>query len=76
MPRTKREIAGTSKHSSKAYVVHAYAVRFNEYSGQQLKVTASRAEGDDSALVQSVIAQPNGAPPLRVDWRVGKTAKG
>ena len=59
-----------------AYVVHAYAVRFNGYSGQQLKVTASRAEGDDSALVQSVIAQPNGAPPLRVDWRVGKIAKG
>jgi phospholipid transport system substrate-binding protein len=58
------------------YVVHAYAVRFNEYSGQQLKVTASRPEGDDSALVQSVIAQPSGAPPLRVDWRVGKTAKG
>jgi phospholipid transport system substrate-binding protein len=59
-----------------AYVVHAYAVRFNEYSGQQLKVTAQRAEGEDSALVQSVIAQPSGAPPLRVDWRVGKTAKG
>jgi phospholipid transport system substrate-binding protein len=59
-----------------AYVVHAYAVRFNEYSGQQLKVTASRAEGDDSALVQSIIAQPGGAPPLRVDWRVGKTEKG
>jgi phospholipid transport system substrate-binding protein len=55
-----------------AYVVHAYAVRFNEYSGQQLKVTAQRAEGEDSALVQSVIAQPSGAPPLRVD----KTEKG
>ena len=59
-----------------AYVVHAYAVRFNEYSGQQLKVTSARAEGDDSALVQSLIAQPSGAPPLRVDWRVGKTEKG
>ena len=58
------------------YVVHAYAVRFNEYSGQQLKVTAARAEGDESALVQSVIAQPGGAPPLRVDWRVSKTDKG
>jgi phospholipid transport system substrate-binding protein len=58
------------------YVVHAYAVRFNEYSGQQLKVTAARAEGDDSALVQSIIAQPSGAPPLRVDWRVSKSDKG
>ena len=59
-----------------AYVVHAYAVRFNEYGGQQLKVTAARAEGDDAALVQSMIAQPNGAPPLRVDWRVSKTDNG
>src|SRR5260370_42156705 len=31
-----------------AYVVHAYAVRFNEYGGQQLQVIAARAEGDDS----------------------------
>jgi phospholipid transport system substrate-binding protein len=59
-----------------AYVVHAYAVRFNEYGGQQLQVVAARAEGDDSSLVQSRIAQPNGAPPLKVDWRVGKTAQG
>jgi len=59
-----------------AYVVHAYAVRFNEYAGQQLQVIAARAEGDDSSLVQSRIAQPSGAPPLKVDWRVGKTAKG
>jgi phospholipid transport system substrate-binding protein len=59
-----------------AYVVHAYAVRFNEYGGQQLQVVAARAEGDDSSLVQSRIAQPNGAPPLKVDWRVGKSAKG
>ena len=58
------------------YVVHVYTVRFNEYSGQQLKVTAARAEGDDAALVQSVIAQPSGAPPLRVDWRVSRTDRG
>ena len=59
-----------------AYVVHAYAVRFNEYAGQQLQVIAARPEGDASSLVQSRIAQPNGAPPLKVDWRVGKTEKG
>jgi phospholipid transport system substrate-binding protein len=59
-----------------AYVVHAYAVRFNEYAGQQLQVIAARPEGDASSLVQSRIAQPSGAPPLKVDWRVGKTANG
>ncbi len=59
-----------------AYVVHAYTVRFNDYGGEQLKVTAARPEGDDGSMVQSIIARPSGAPPLKVDWRVAKTDKG
>jgi phospholipid transport system substrate-binding protein len=59
-----------------AYVVHAYAVRFNDYGGEQLKVSAARAEGDEFSLVQSAIAQPSGAPPIKVDWRVSKTPQG
>ncbi len=58
------------------YVVRAYTVRFNDYGGEQLKVTAARAEGDDGSMVQSIIARPSGAPPLKVDWRVAKTDKG
>jgi phospholipid transport system substrate-binding protein len=56
------------------YVIHAYSVRFNAYAGQQLKVGATRPDGDSGALVQSEIALPNSSqPPVKVDWRVGKT---
>jgi phospholipid transport system substrate-binding protein len=55
------------------YEVHSYTVRFNEYSGQKLKVTGGRKEGDSAELVQSQIAQPDGSkPPVNVDWRVNK----
>jgi phospholipid transport system substrate-binding protein len=55
-----------------AYIVHSYTVRFSQYSGQQLKVTGSRAEGDTSSLVTSQIAGTTGSPPVKVDWRVAK----
>jgi phospholipid transport system substrate-binding protein len=60
-----------------AYEVHSYTVRFNEYSGQQLKVLGSRAEGADAALVQSEIAKPGGGQaPVKVEWRVLKIGDG
>lgn len=58
------------------YVVHSYAVRFGEYSGQQLSVLGARKLGDDAAIVQSQIIQPNGAPPVKVDWQLNKTPQG
>jgi phospholipid transport system substrate-binding protein len=58
------------------YVVHSYAVRFSEYSGQQLKVLGSRPQGDDAAVVQSQIIQPEGQPPIKVDWQLNKTPQG
>jgi phospholipid transport system substrate-binding protein len=59
------------------YEVHSYTVRFNEYSGQKLKVTGARKEGDTAELVQSQIAQPGGkSPPINVDWRVNHKGDG
>jgi phospholipid transport system substrate-binding protein len=58
------------------YIVQAYSVRFSEYSGEQFKITGSRPEGEHSSLVTSQIVRPNGAPPVRVDWRVSETPKG
>jgi phospholipid transport system substrate-binding protein len=58
------------------YVVHAYTVRFNEYSDQKFQVQGSRAEGEASALVTSQILRAGGAPPLKIDWRVAKTDDG
>jgi phospholipid transport system substrate-binding protein len=53
------------------YIVIAYSGRFSQYSGEQFKIVGSRPEGD-SALVTSQILRPNGGPPIKVDWRVGK----
>jgi len=58
-----------------AYIIHAYVVRFSAYSGQQLKVTGSRPEGD-GALVTSQITGVNNSPPVKVDWRVAKADAG
>src|SRR6185312_2786769 len=54
------------------YVVRSYAARFSEYSGEQVKITGSRPEGETTTLVQSEIIRTNGAPPAKVDWRVHK----
>ena len=55
-----------------AYVVRAYSIRFSEYSGETVKVTGSRAESADNTVVASQIIQPDGAPPVKVDWIVRK----
>ena len=54
------------------YVVRSYAQRFSEYSGETVKVTSQRPEGETTVLVQSEILRPSGSPPAKVDWRVHK----
>src|SRR5258708_3552959 len=44
------------------YIVHVYAVRFGGYSGEQLKVTGSRPEGDNASLVMSQIIAASNRP--------------
>lgn len=51
------------------YVVRAYSNRFSDYSGETVKVLGSRSQGD-FVIVSSQIVQPNGAPPIKVDWFV------
>ncbi|MGO8914460.1 MAG: phospholipid-binding protein MlaC [Stellaceae bacterium] len=58
------------------YVVRAYAQRFSDYSGETVKITGSRPEGETSTLVQSQVIRTNGAPPAKVDWRVRKDDAG
>ena len=55
------------------YVVRAYATRFSAYSGQTVKVTGSRSEGQDDAVVSSQIVQPQGGPSVKVDWVVRRS---
>jgi phospholipid transport system substrate-binding protein len=52
-------------------VTNAYAKRFENYSGQQFKVTgAQKEDGDNDAIVNSEVSQPSGGPPVSVQWRV------
>jgi phospholipid transport system substrate-binding protein len=58
------------------YIVQAYTARFSQYSGETFKVTGSRPESETASLVTSQIIRTNGAPPVKVDWRVIKTNNG
>jgi phospholipid transport system substrate-binding protein len=58
------------------YIVQVYTARFSEYTGESFKVTGSRPESDKATLVTSQIIRTNGAPPVKVDWRVSETPQG
>lgn len=50
-------------------IVQTYTTRFEEYSGQQLKVTGAQQAGPQDTLVSSQILQKDG-PPINIQWRV------
>lgn len=50
-------------------IVYTYTARFDEYSGQKLKVDGSREDGQFT-LVNSRIVDPKGSPDVRVEWRL------
>ncbi|NBC31532.1 MAG: ABC transporter substrate-binding protein [Alphaproteobacteria bacterium] len=52
------------------FVVQTYAQRFSEYSGQRLQIEGTRPAGSSDIMVSARIVDPNGAPPVAVDWRV------
>ncbi|NQW10606.1 MAG: ABC transporter substrate-binding protein [Alphaproteobacteria bacterium] len=53
-------------------IVYTYTNRFNSYSGQTLSVDGSREDGQ-FVIVTSRIIDPNGGPPVVLDWRLVKT---
>jgi len=50
-------------------VTNAYAKRFQNYSGEQFKVTNQQKDSDADTLVNSLITRPTGAP-VNVQWRI------
>jgi len=52
------------------YIVITYVERFDQYSGEKLKVVKSVAEPGQDALVYTEINRPSGNEAIRVDWRV------
>ena len=52
-------------------IVQTYTTRFEDYSGQKLKVTGSEPSGSTDYIVTSQVVQQDG-PPVNLQWRVRK----
>ena len=52
------------------YVIITYVERFDQYSGEKLKVVKSVSEPGQDSLVFSEIQRPTSSEPIRVNWRV------
>lgn len=50
------------------FIVNSYSQRFGEYAGENLKVSNTRAAGDDIAVFSDLL-RPNG-PPVKVEWKL------
>ena len=51
------------------YIVRVYSERFAQYRGETLRVTGSRSD-PEGATVTSEIVGPQGAPSIKIDWRL------
>jgi phospholipid transport system substrate-binding protein len=54
-------------------IVQTYTTRFEDYSGQTLKVDGSIAVGEKDSIVSSQVLQNDG-PPVNLEWRVRNKA--
>ena len=57
------------------YMVDFYTVRFTDYGNQTLRILGQRI-GEGNTTVASQVVNPNGAPGVQLDWRVGQTPEG
>ena len=54
------------------YVVKTYSSRFNEYSGEQLKLVGFKNESNPKIFLVHTILEREDEPVIKVDWRIGK----
>jgi len=54
------------------YVVKTYSSRFNEYSGEQLKLINFENESNPKIFIVPTAPEREDAPPKKVDWRIRK----
>lgn len=50
------------------FIVNSYSQRFGEYAGENLKVIAAKAAGDDIGVLSDLV-RPNG-PPVKLEWKL------
>jgi len=68
----RRQFAQAFEH----YMVDVYWQRFSAYSGETFRVTGERAEEGGASTVITEVQRPNGQPPAKVEWSVGKEPDG
>ena len=54
------------------YIVKTYSSRFNEYSGEQLKLVNFENESNPKIFLVHTGLERQDAPIIKVDWRIGK----
>jgi len=54
------------------YVVKTYSTRFNDYSGEQLKLVNFENEKNPKIFLVHTVLERQDAPFIKVDWRIGK----
>ena len=54
------------------YVVKTYSSRFNEYSGEKLKLVNYENEKNPKIFLVHTILERKDGPVIKVDWRIGK----
>ncbi len=52
-------------------IVTTYGKRFRAYTNETLTISGAAPRGQSSTTVHSRVRRGNGAPGIRVDWRVG-----
>jgi len=58
--------------SFRNYVVKTYSSRFNEYSGEKLKLLNFENESNPKIFIVHTGLERDDAPMILVDWRIGK----
>ena len=54
------------------YVVKTYSSRFNEYSGENLKLVKFENESNPKIFLVYTVLERQDAPLIKINWRVGK----
>ena len=54
------------------YIIKTYSSRFNEYSGEKLKLINFESESNPKIFLVHTILERQDAPVIKVDWRIGK----
>ena len=58
--------------SFRNYIVKTYSSRFNEYTGEQLKLLNTENESNPRIFLVHTALERQDAPMIKVDWRIGK----